>query len=178
MKDDPLSDLETRLCQDAARVLEMQTRAAPIADLLERHAARKRRERRVRSIGLTLLAMSVPAAWAAFALLRPSPSDIAPAGMPTPAAPSEIDLVAAPPSGPGPVVPNHAVSPSATHGSSDIVPIVLLHTNADGEQVLIPGLYIPERSESIDFSRLSQAQQRAVRAVLGLEKKPDTRRPI
>ena len=70
------------------------------------------------------------------------------------------------------------VDPGTTHASAGFVPIVLVRTNADGEQVFVPGLYIPERSESIDFSRLSQAQQRAVRVVLGLQKKPETRRPI
>jgi hypothetical protein len=110
-------------------------------------------------------------------LLQPSINDTA--GIDETIQPSNEELVVAvPPSLPTPAEPISVVDQGTVNDSANLVPIVLMRTNADGEQMFIPGLYVPARSESIDLSQLSQAQQRAVRTVLGMEKPPETQTPF
>ena len=178
MKQDPVSELEKRLCRDAKRVLDIQDHSAPVATLLERHGERQRQRKRVRSAGITLLAVVVPAVWVASVLLQPSASGTAridETGQRT--TPMNI-VVTAPPPVPTPRESVQEVDPGTTIASSHLVPILLVGTNADGEPVFVPGLYVPERHVSVDVSQLSQAQQRAVRTVLGLEKPHETQRPF
>lgn len=179
MNEHNLSDLETRLRQDAERILETQNHAAPVAELLQRHSGRQRRRIRIRLAGvMLLLAVVLPAAWLASGLHRPPPSETGPLGMTQQSAIGDRAVVETPPIVPEFAEPNGIIDPDALHAIAGARPIIFVRINADGEQVSIPGWYIPPRSKSIDFSLLSPAQQRAVREVLGLKQGTETRKPI
>ena len=174
MTQDTVSDLERKLRQDAERVSDTQNHSTPVAELLERHSERQRQNNLVRAAGVTLLAFAIPAAWVASLL---STNGAASKGVTM--QPSQDKLVVvAPPSVPQPAERNSVLDPGTANDGAQIVPIMFVRTNAAGEQVLVHGLYVPQRSESIDISQLSQVQQRAVRTVLGMAKPPETQRPF
>ncbi len=178
MKPDPVSDLERQLRQDAKRVMATQNHSAPVAALLERHVERQRQRKLVRSAGFTLLAVVIPTVWVASLFLHPSISSTARIDKTTHRTSNENIVVVAPPLVPAPAELTVEVDPGTTNAFSDLVPILLVGTNVDGEQVFVPALYVPARPESVLVSQLSQVQQRAVRAVLGLEKPSETQMPF
>lgn len=178
MNSDPLSELKTRLRQDAQKLSKTRNRSAPVAALLERHSDRRRRRKLLRSVGLILVAVVLPGGWVASHVLMKPPDGIASNNKSMPSAAGEQRVVERAPFDPSPTKPGSMVDQGTMHAGAGFVPIVLVRTNTNGEQMLVAGLYIPERSESIALSRLSQAQQRAVRMVLGLKKKSETRMPI
>ena len=177
MNRDALSELEARLRHDAQRVLKTRNQAAPIVKILQRHHRRQQRNTLVRIAGLILLALAVPTIWIASAPPDRSPDHIATVNKSAQSDPTK-ERVVPNPSALSKDERTHFPRRETTEPSASFVKIVLVGTNVDGDQVLMPGLYIPERSESIDLSRLSQAEQRAVREVLGLQKKPRMQRPI
>ena len=177
MNDDSLSDLETHLQRDAERMLNWGNYVPPTTGLMQRHENHLRRKRRRRNVGVTLLAGAIIAAWATLGRIQPVPESGEIAGEREKSAPRE------------PLVQSSRAVPDASESSerdevigvppeAGYVPVVLVRRNAQGKPLFVPALYVPESSELIDFSRLSQPQQRAVRAVLGLEQKPKTRKPI
>ena len=182
MNESPLNDLESRLRQDAEQVLETQSHAAPVAELLRRHDIRSRRRILVRNAGLALLVIVLPAAWFVSGLLRSPARELAVDDKTTPSESEEKLVVESPRSVPESgesIVPVRSTEdPDARQPGTGFIPIVMTGINADGEQISIPAWYLPERSESIDFSQLSPAQQRAVREVLGLKDSPENQRPI
>jgi hypothetical protein len=178
------------LRDDAERVRDAQDVSPPIASLLERHASRQRRRQVTRYAAAAVVPVAIIAAWLASGLLQPAGDQFNPSGG------GDEAITEAVPSVPEPIEPSRDLVPQAIAAEAPqetergegtpivanfdtrVIPIMLVRTGADGEQQLVPGLYIPEHSESIDLSQLSEAQQRAVRKVLGLPKQRERRKPI
>ena len=192
---DPGSKLEARLRNDAERVLEAQDVLPPVAGLLERHAIRQRCRRSARYAAAVVVPVAIAAAWLALGLARPAGDELNPSGGVDEAIAEAVPSVSVPsvsePIEPSPdPVPETSASekpwaaernettPRFANLEARVIPIMLVRTTADGEQKLVPGLYIPEHSQSIDLSQLSEAQQRAIREVLGLPKQRERRKPI